>query len=140
MRKYNSSPVGRSKKSKYEHISKSMRSNKSSGTKPELILSKLLRKRIYKNKLPGNPDFIYRNKKLAIFVHGCFWHRCPRCNLPLPKSNRAYWKRKFERNVERDMLDRRELRKMGWKVLTVWEHDIRKDPEKQVSIIKSKFI
>lgn len=85
-----------------ESISKSMKSNKSSGTKPELTLAKILRKKLYRNTLPGNPDFIYPKNKLAVFVQGCFWHRCPRCRLSLPKTNQIFWKKKFEMNVERD--------------------------------------
>lgn len=109
-------------------VSKSMKSNKSSGTKPELVLSKLLRKKIYKNKLAGSPDFVYCRKKIAVFVHGCFWHRCPICKIPLPKTHRAFWKSKFERNVQRDKLVKRKLRSIGWKHIVVWEHEVRKDP------------
>lgn len=122
-------------KASSQSVSKSMKSNKSSGTKPELILSRLLRKRLYKNSLPGNPDFIYPRKRLAVFVHGCFWHRCPRCNLPLPKTHRAFWRRKFGRNVERDRLVKKELKSLGWKILEVWEHDVRKDPKKVAKIM-----
>lgn len=132
MRKYKSVSVGTSPKSKSEAISKSMKSNKSSGTKPELILSKLLRKKLYKNSLPGRPDFVYPKKRLAVFVHGCFWHRCPVCNLSLPKANRNFWKRKFERNVERDRLVKRELKSMGWDVIVLWEHEMKKDSLSQM--------
>lgn len=126
----------KSPKASSKSVSNSMRSNKSSGTKPELILAKLLRKKLYKNNLPGNPDFIYPKNKLAIFVHGCFWHRCPTCKRSLPKTHRAFWRRKFERNEERDKLVKRKLRSMRWKNIVVWEHEIRKDPMEITEKIK----
>lgn len=137
MRNYKSKSLRITPKAVTVHISKSMQSNKSSGTKPELILAKLLRKKLYKNNLPGNPDFIYPKRRLAVFVHGCFWHRCSRCNLPLPKTHRSFWKSKFERNVERDRLNRKELKHMGWKVIEVWEHEINKDPKTAADRIKN---
>lgn len=123
-------------KASSEAVSRSMKSNKSSGTKPELILSKLLRKRLYKNNLPGNPDFIYPKKKLAVFVHGCFWHRCPECKLPMPKSNRIYWKNKLDKNIRRDSRVRIDLRKIGWSSLVVWEHEVKNNSRKVVSRIQ----
>jgi len=69
----------------------------------------------------GRPDFVFRSKRIAVFVDGCFWHGHPiRCRIP--KSNRAYWERKIERNRSRDRKVNRELRKRGWKVLRIWEH------------------
>lgn len=116
-----------------------MKSNKPSGTRPELILSKLLRKQIRKNNLPGNPDFVYPRKKIAVFVHGCFWHRCPKCNFDLPKTNREFWARKFARNAERDKLVKKELMDMGWRVIEVWEHELREDPMKvTMSILQTQ--
>jgi len=103
-----------------------MKSNKPLGTKPELILSRLLGKKIRKNNLPGSPDFVYPRKKIAVFLHGCFWHRCPQCNFDLPKSNRNFWARKFRRNIERDKLVKKELEAMGWRVIEIWEHELRK--------------
>jgi DNA mismatch endonuclease (patch repair protein) len=105
-----------------------MRSNVSSGTKPELLLSRLLRKKISKSDLPGSPDFVFPRKRLVVFVHGCFWHRCPKCDFALPKRNRSFWAAKFERNVARDRLANRELKRMGWKVIEVWEHELRRNP------------
>ena len=65
------------------------------------------------------PDISYVGKKLAIFVHGCFWHRCPKCSYTLPKTNSAFWHAKFDRNVARDARKAEELRNIGWTVLTV---------------------
>ena len=70
------------------------------------------------------PDITYPGRKLAIFVHGCFWHRCPRCALGLPKSNVDYWSEKFERNVQRDLTKEAALLDLGWEVRTIWECDI----------------
>ena len=109
-------------------VSKSMRANKSSGTRPELLLSRLLRKKISKNDLPGKPDFVFARKKMVVFLHGCFWHRCPRCAFDLPKRNREFWATKFERNRTRDRLVKRELESMGWRVIEVWEHELKRDP------------
>jgi DNA mismatch endonuclease (patch repair protein) len=126
----------RAPKASSEAVTKSMRSNKSSGTKPELVLSKLLRKRLYKNGLPGNPDFIYPKKRLAVFVHGCFWHRCPKCKSKLPKTNRDFWRTKFLKNVERDKRNEKDLKSLGWKVVEIWEHEIERDPKRAVMEIK----
>lgn len=135
MRNYKSPGVGKSPKSTSIGVSRSMKSNRSSGTKPEQILSKLLRKKIHKNSLPGSPDFVYPRKKIAVFVHGCFWHRCPECNFGLPKSNRDFWSRKFRRNIERDELVKKELKAMGWRVIEIWEHELSKDPMKVAETI-----
>jgi DNA mismatch endonuclease (patch repair protein) len=113
-----------------------MKSNRPSGTKPELILSRLLRKRLAPNALPGNPDFVYPRGKLAVFVHGCFWHRCPIHGTRLPKTHRAYWRRKFERNVERDKMNKARLARIGWNVLEIWEHEVLKDPKQCVQRIR----
>lgn len=139
MRSYKSKPVGRAPKPKSAHVTKSMQSNKSYGTKPEVILSKLLRKKLYKNNLPGNPDFTFPKNRLAVFVHGCFWHRCPRCKPKLPKSHRAYWKRKFDRNIERDKMNRRELKKLDWKVIEIWEHELNNGPKNVLKKIQANL-
>src|SRR5439155_5230684 len=75
--------------------------------------------------LPGRPDFVFRRERLAVFVDGCFWHGCPKHGRN-PSSNRAYWLPKLRRNRQRDLETTRELRRLGWRVLRVWEHDLRK--------------
>lgn len=75
-------------------------------------------------KLPGKPDFVFREKRLCVFVDGCFWHGCPKCYRP-PSSNIDYWSNKIERNKERDKLINRELRHRGWRVMRIWEHELR---------------
>ena len=121
----------RSPTPKHENISKLMSANKARNTKPELALRKALREKGLKGyrlnwkKVPGRPDIVYVGRKLAIFVHGCYWHRCPSCAYQLPKHNTDFWKNKFEKNVWRDEFKRQELIKLGWKVITVWECDIK---------------
>lgn len=127
-RSYSTRPVGKSPKSSSRSVTKSMRSNRALGTMPELTLARLLRRKLVSNNLPGRPDIVYARSKVAVFVHGCFWHRCPVCDLGLPKTNTEFWRRKFERNVERDKLNRMELESMGWKVLEVWEHEVKQGP------------
>jgi DNA mismatch endonuclease (patch repair protein) len=73
--------------------------------------------------LPGSPDIVFRSKKAVIFVHGCFWHRCPHCSVGRysVQANQFYWRPKFERNVSRDKRVRRALWRRGWAVMTIWE-------------------
>ena len=73
----------------------------------------------------GKPDFAFRKKRLAVFVDGCFWHGCPRC-YRRPESNRKFWDTKIARNRERDRQVSRELRRLGWRVIRIWEHALAK--------------
>ena len=77
-------------------------------------------------KIPGKPDFIFPKQKIAVFVDGCFWHGCPKC-YKKPKTNKKFWKEKIEGNIKRDKKNRAKLRREGWKVLRIWEHDINKN-------------
>jgi len=92
----------------------------------EIRLVSILRKahfvgwRRRNSRLPGRPDFVFPKTKLAIFVDGCFWHGCPRCYRQ-PSSNVAYWRSKIDRNRKRDLAVTRALCKLGWKVLRIWE-------------------
>ena len=72
----------------------------------------------------GKPDFIFKKHNLAVFVDGCFWHGCRRC-FRAPKSNRQFWRQKIARNRKRDVLVTRFLRTHGWKVLRIWQCDLR---------------
>jgi DNA mismatch endonuclease (patch repair protein) len=73
--------------------------------------------------LPGKPDFVFPKLRIALFVDGCFWHRCPKCYRQ-PATNAEFWEAKIGRNVERDKDVGRELKKRGWKVVRVWEHQL----------------
>jgi DNA mismatch endonuclease, patch repair protein len=74
--------------------------------------------------LPGKPDFVFRSRRLAVFIDGCFWHGCPKC-YRLPEDNRPYWKAKVLSNRRRDRRRTRELRSLNWRVLRVWEHSLK---------------
>jgi len=98
-------------------------------TKPELIVKENVdgRKLRYQPKgIPERPDFANKTKKVAVFIDGCFWHKCPRCYKP-PKSNKKYWKAKVERNTKRDKAVTRKMRKDGWIVLRFWEHQVKEN-------------
>ena len=81
--------------------------------------------------LPGRPDFVFPAGRLAVFVDGCFWHGCPRHGT-MPKENRRFWQAKITRNRERDREVRAELRRLGWKVLRVWEHELTRRNERRL--------
>ena len=99
---------------------------RSKGTAPELMVRSMLRRarirfRSNAKHLPGSPDFILLDHKVAIFVHGCFWHRHPGCKFTTtPKTRGSFWAAKFKANVSRDRRTARLLRKDGWRVFTVW--------------------
>ncbi|MDG6949857.1 MAG: very short patch repair endonuclease [Nitrososphaerota archaeon] len=111
-----------------------MTANRGVDTGPEVRLRSSLRKlgvtgyRVNHRIGRVRADLAFPSYKLATFVHGCFWHHCPTCNLPLPKSHTAYWKAKFKRNAERDKLNRVELKAAGWSVVVIWEHELEEAP------------
>lgn len=80
--------------------------------------------RMYAKALPGTPDFVFEANKVAVFVHGCFWHGCPRC-YRRPRSSRSYWDDKVARNRARDLHVEAQLRRRGWRVLRFWECDLK---------------
>lgn len=109
-----------------------MQANRSKNTKPELLVRAALREagytgyRLHWKKAPGHPDICFPGRKIAIFVNGCFWHRCPRCALSTPKSNVEFWEGKFSRNRARDARDQELLVADGWTVLVVWECQLKR--------------
>lgn len=133
---------GRAPIPKKEVTSKVMSSIRAKNTKPELILRKSLVDsglsgyRLHWKKAAGKPDISYPGIKLAIFVHGCFWHRCPYCNPPFPKSHKRFWKQKFKKNIERDIRKKHDLENNGWKVVIIWECQIKNNLRNCVSAIK----
>ena len=98
----------------------------SADTSPELAVRKLLHRlgyrfRLHRRTLPGTPDICFPGRKKAIFVHGCFWHRhegCRRTTTPMTRT--SFWNAKFQKNVERDRANLKELRELGWRVMVVW--------------------
>jgi len=97
-------------------------------TKPELAVHNMLKgwkiRHIMHPAIDGSPDIILKDKKVAVFIHGCFWHGCPKCFIK-PASNKAYWRRKIAGNKRRDKNNVRKLKKTGWNVIIVWEHETR---------------
>jgi DNA mismatch endonuclease (patch repair protein) len=120
--------------------SKIMRSNRGSGNlTTELRLIRLMRMENVIGwrrgvALVGRPDFAFRKARLAVFVDGCFWHGC-RCKR-MPKLNRPFWKSKIDRNRLRDKEVNRTLRRSGWRVLRIWEHQLKNSPNAVMGRLK----
>lgn len=112
-------------------VHRSMQGNKRKDTKPELLVRARLRAagltgyRLQWH-VAGRPDIAWPGKRVALFINGCFWHRCPRCHPSMPSRNVDYWEAKFRRNVERDKRNLRELREAGWTVHVIWECQLKK--------------
>ncbi len=111
--------------------SRCMSAIRSANTRPEMAVRRLVhsmgfRYRLHKRDLPGTPDLVFCGRKKVIFVHGCFWHMhsCSRGQLK-PATNPEFWARKRTRTVRRDAVSSAALRKRGWRVLTIWECDLR---------------
>ncbi len=150
LRLYNSDiEYSRDKRSpvpKSETVSRVMSANRAKNTSPELTLRKRLWSvghkgyRLHYKKIPGRPDITFISKKVAIFVNGCFWHRCPHCSYSLPKTNTDFWKEKFKRNKRRDEEKERELNKRGWKVLVIWECELKKNIESVINRVRKSLV
>jgi DNA mismatch endonuclease (patch repair protein) len=128
-----------------EKRSSVMRRVKSTGTSPELKVRKLLtrmglRYRLHRKDLPGKPDIVMAGRRLAIFVHGCFWHGhdCAR-GARVPKANRPYWEGKIGRNRERDLEHRAALEAKGWCVLTLWECELKDEAALEQTLSRQVF-
>lgn len=112
--------------------SENMRRIRGKNTAPELAVRKLCRElgftgyRIHRKDLPGKPDIAWVSRKVAIFIHGCFWHGhdCIE-GVRKPKSNKPYWIPKIERNQQRDAEHIQALQQRGWKVLVIWECELK---------------
>lgn len=110
--------------------SRRMAQIRSSNTSPELALRRGLHRlglrfTLGNKKLPGKPDIVLPRHRTVVFVHGCFWHRRPGCNIcTTPKSNTQFWQEKFARNVARDARVTGELLALGWRVLVAWECEL----------------
>jgi DNA mismatch endonuclease (patch repair protein) len=112
---------------------------KGKNTGPEVKLRKMLFAkgirgyRIHYN-LPGKPDIVFIKKKIAIFIDGCFWHKCPVC-FQEPATRKEFWMKKIQSNVKRDEKVNELLKNDGWNVIRFWEHDVRKKPDEIVKKI-----
>jgi len=104
---------------------------KGANTRPELQVRSMLHRlgyrfRLHRKDLPGKPDIVFPSRRTAIFVHGCFWHQHPGCkNAVRPASNAAYWNEKLDRNAARDLQNLQDLRDLGWRVVVVWECELK---------------
>ena len=120
-----------------------MSRNKARNTKPELNLRRSLYAdgirgyRLNWKKASGTPDIAFPGKKIAIFINGCYWHRCPHCELPLPKTNKEFWEEKFDKNIKRDIKKEKELLDLGWIVLVFWECKIKTNMKDCTNKIKA---
>jgi DNA mismatch endonuclease (patch repair protein) len=122
-----------------EQRSRNMARVKNKNTAPELLVRSLLHRmgyrfRLHRRDLPGSPDIVLPRHKKVIFVHGCFWHGhdCPRGRRP--STNREFWDVKLDRNIERDRSAQRELNKIGWKTLVIWQCQTKNEDELRVQL------
>jgi len=88
--------------------------------------------------ITGNPDFVFPRKRIALFADGCFWHGCTKHGR-MPKSNKAFWRRKIAANMKRDRVVTRELRRQGWRVVRQWEHALKESRaiQRMLSLLES---
>jgi DNA mismatch endonuclease (patch repair protein) len=134
------SPIPRSEK-----VSKVMSANKAKNSTPELLVRKLLRERgltgyrLHPKNVIGKPDIVFKGRKLAVFIHGCFWHSCPHCELSTPKHNSAFWQEKFRKNKQRDTKKETELKANGWNVVVIWECKLKQNQHKEIEKIYRKY-
>jgi DNA mismatch endonuclease, patch repair protein len=118
-----------------EHRSWNMSRIRGSDTAPELLVRSALHRlgfrfRLNRKDLPGKPDIVLPKHKIAILVHGCYWHRHSGCkNCYTPKSNISFWMNKFEKNVARDAEVKTLLEQAGWKPVTIWECEAKRSEE-----------
>lgn len=118
---------------------------RSKNTGPEISLRKALfhlgfRYKLHDKQLAGKPDIVFPKYKTVVFVHGCFWHLHQNCrDGRLPKSKLDYWEPKLKRNVERDAINCDLLKKSGWKVINIWECELKKNLDRCVLKVLSTF-
>lgn len=116
----------------------------SKDTKAEITFRKLLWSKGYKGyrlhpkKIIGKPDLYFPKKRLAVFIDGCFWHKCPKCYIK-PKTNLRFWNKKIEGNVSRDKKVNIQLKKEKIKIVHFWEHEIRKSLNKAYQKFQNKY-
>ena len=112
-----------------EQRSKTMSRIRSKWTSQEKKIHNFLKgnkiKHLMHPRIKGSPDIVLKNTKTAVFLHGCFWHKCPKCYIK-PKTNKKYWLPKIKNNVKRDRKNNKILKTNGFKVVRIWEHEIKR--------------
>lgn len=125
-----------------EHRSWNMSRIKGKNTRPEVMVRSILHRmglrfRLHRKDLPGQPDIVLPKHRTVVFVHGCFWHRHRGCRFTTTPTTRGeFWQKKFDGNVERDRRKARQLRKKGWRVVTVWECETRSPEQLRLRLQK----
>jgi len=115
---------------------------RSNNTLPEIYIRKALwqmgyRYRLHYKLLPGKPDIVITKQKIVVFVHGCFWHRHENCiEASRPKTNSEYWETKINKNMERDKRNQNEIKKLGWKIIIIWECMVKNDTDKNIKLLE----
>lgn len=92
-----------------------------------LIQAKIRGWTVHPKDIPGTPEFVFRAERVAVFTDGCFWHGCPRCGKT-PNANSSYWSKKIQLNIERDRKDEAAIAAMSFRVVRLWEHEIKASP------------
>lgn len=128
-----------------DHVDRKTRSAimsrvRSKDTTPEIQVRKALHKagfrfRLHRSSLPGKPDLVFSRYRLALFVHGCFWHRHGCKRTTTPATNTEFWTEKFRRTLQRDKATSRELEKIGWTTLVIWECQIKTGIDSTIEIL-----
>jgi DNA mismatch endonuclease (patch repair protein) len=123
-----------------ETVTKQMQRMPRASTGPETLIRRELHRRglrfrVNYKRLPGRPDIVFTNARVAVFIDGCFWHACPDHGV-LPKNNREWWRTKLGGNVARDREKDSQLNSMGWLAVHVWEHQ---DPAEAADIIENSW-
>ena len=111
--------------------SRNMAAIRGQDTKPEMLVRSMLHRMglrfsLHRKDLPGKPDIVLPKHRAVVLVHGCFWHRHAGCRFSTtPQTRAAFWQEKFDGNIKRDQVKAQQLRRLGWRVLTVWECETR---------------
>lgn len=128
-----------------QHRSWNMSRIRGVDTRPEMVVRSMLHRLGFRfrkdssRKLPGRPDIVLKKYRVAVFVHGCFWHRHRNCKFAYtPKSRQGFWLRKLYSNQERDCVVQAQLRRLGWRVIVIWECQI-KTPKRAIETLTKKL-
>lgn len=125
-----------------EKRSQIMSAVRNADTKPEKTVRRILHRmgcrfRLHAKELPGKPDIVFRPKRKVIFVNGCFWHGHKGCSRStLPDTNKEFWENKIGGNTNRDLINLKSLSNSGWKVLVIWECELKDFAQLEIKLLK----